>query len=175
VPSWDESFSWDGSRLETTRPVLVDVGAAGKGYLADLVGNVLRGAGINEFVVDASGDIVHLGRDAIRVGLEHPRDPSKAIGVIPLRNRALCASATNRRVWGNGMHHILDATTGLPTSRVIATWAVADTGLVADGLATALFVGEVHRLAERFEFQYVRMFSGGRVEFSPDLDGELFL
>jgi thiamine biosynthesis lipoprotein len=44
----------------------------------------------------------------------------------------------------------------------------------ADGLATALFFADPARLAERFDFEYVSMYSSGRVEFSPNLDGELF-
>lgn len=175
VPRWEDSVAWDGHALTTLRPVVLDVGAAGKGYLVDIVGELLHGAGIHEFVIDASGDIVHAGPTAIRVGLEHPLDPTRAIGVVNLKAGSLCASATNRRTWGDGLHHVIDATTGLPTERVIATWAMAATGLVADGLATALFLAEPARLAERFEFEFVRMFADGRVERSVDLDGELFV
>ncbi|HEX3678700.1 MAG TPA: hypothetical protein VHU90_03175, partial [Galbitalea sp.] len=46
VPVWDDIMRWDGTRLTTTAPVLVDVGAAGKGYLVDLVAGVLNDAGI---------------------------------------------------------------------------------------------------------------------------------
>jgi thiamine biosynthesis lipoprotein len=69
---------------------------------------------------------------------------------------------------------VIDATTGLPTRTVIATWAVADTALEADGLATALFFVDAELLAAEFGFSYVRMFANGTVEFSPNLDGELF-
>lgn len=174
VPRWQDSIAWDGHQLTAIRPVVIDVGGAGKGYLADIVGELIADAGIPEFIVDASGDLVHRGSDGIRVGLEHPLDATKAIGVARLHNQSLCASATNRRAWGNGIHHIIDATTGLPARDVIATWAIASTGLLADGLATALFRPNLARLVDEFEFEYVRMFADGRVECSPSLDGELF-
>ena len=174
VPPWDEAVAWDGSRLTALQPVIVDVGAAGKGYLVDLVAALLRKHGVGEYVVDASGDMLHRGAGSLRVGLEHPLDPTKAIGVYELRNRALCASATNRRSWGEGLHHIIDVATGLPTRRVIATWVVADTALLADGLATALFFAEEAQLS-RFDFQFVRMFANGHIEHSGTFDGELFL
>lgn len=174
VPSWDEAFSWDGSRLTVLRPVVVDVGAAGKGYLVDLVAARLRERGIDEYVVDASGDMVQSGPEACRVALEHPLDSTKAIGVVELRDRALCSSATNRRHWGSGLHHVIDVATGLPTRNVIATWALAPTALLADGLATALFFAGEEELS-RFSFQFVRMFSDGRVEHSANFEGELFL
>lgn len=174
VPAWEDAVAWDGTTLTTYRPVLVDVGAAGKGYLVDLVVGVLRDAGIDEYVVDASGDLVHRGDTPLRVALEHPLDPTVAIGVYELSNGALCASAPGRRAWGEGLHHILDAVTGDPTSTVAATWAMASTGLVADGLATALFFASAAELAADFDFEYVRMFPNSAVEYSTQFSGELF-
>lgn len=174
VPEWHEAISWNGSELTTYTPALLDVGAAGKGYLVDLIAAVLREHGIVASTVDASGDILHRGETALRVALEHPLDASKAIGVVSVKNQAICASAPNRRAWA-GLHHILDARTGLPTDRIIATWAIAATALEADGLATALFFAEPATLAEEFDFQWVRMLSTGRIEHSPELNGELFL
>jgi FAD:protein FMN transferase len=174
VPIWDDIMHWDGTRLVTSAPVLVDVGAAGKGYLVDLVAVVLRDAGIDEYLIDASGDLLHRGATPVRVGLEHPFDPTQAIGVCELSNAALCASAPGRRSWGQGLHHILDATTGLPTNTVAATWALAATGLLADGLATALFFAAAPALGAGARFEYVRMFPDSRIEYSRSFPGELF-
>ena len=174
VPVWDDIMHWDGTRLTTTAPVLVDVGAAGKGYLVDLVAVVLRDAGFDEYLIDASGDLLHSGEAPVRVGLEHPFDPTQAIGICELSNAALCASAPGRRSWGPGLHHILDATTGLPTETVAATWALAPSGLQADGLATALFFAAAPALGAGFKFEYVRMFPDSRIEYSRSFPGELF-
>jgi thiamine biosynthesis lipoprotein len=174
VPEWHEALSWNGSELTTHTPAMLDLGAAGKGYLVDLVAQVLREHGVDASTVDASGDILHCGDSELRVALEHPLDTSKAIGVVSVHNQAIGASAPNRRAWA-GLHHILDARTGLPTDRIIATWAIAATALEADGLATALFFAEPTELAAEFDLQWVRMFSTGRVEYSPELNGELFV
>jgi len=174
VPAWADAIAWDGAALTTLRPVVLDVGAAGKGYLVDIVGGLLRAAGHTEFIVDGSGDILHHGPSTMRVALEHPLDTTKAIGIANVGEGAICSSATNRRAWGNGLHHVIDATTGLPTRDVIATWAVAETALEADGIATALFFGDPGRIASQFRFAYVRVFATGRVESSPEFDGELF-
>ena len=98
----------------------------------------------------------------------------KAIGIANVGDRALCASASNRRAWGDGLHHVIDATTGLPTRRIIATWAVAATALEADGLATALFFADPERLEQEFDFTWVTVRSDLTVAFSPKLDGEVF-
>lgn len=174
VPAWGDAISWDGEHLDTVGSVLLDVGAAGKGYLVDLVSELLSGAGIGTHVVDASGDLVARGSTAERVALEHPADPSKAIGVVPLTEGALAASAVNRRTWGDGLHHVIDAVTGLPTASVVATWALAPNALHADGLATALFFDPAPELVEAEGVSYVRMFADGRVQSSPSFPGELF-
>jgi len=172
--AWDDAIAWDGQSLTAHRPVTVDVGAAGKGYLVDIVGAILAEHGHRDFIVDAGGDMLRHGAGTIRVGLEHPTDATRAIGVIELGSGAVCASATNRRAWGEGLHHVIDPVTGLPTSRVLATWALASTALEADGLATALFFTSPERLASDFDFQYVVVDSTGRVTYSPDLPGEMF-
>ena len=174
VPAWADAMSWDGQYLDTTRSVLLDVGAAGKGYLVDLVSTILTGFGIATHVVDASGDLVARGATSETVALEHPADPAKAIGVVPLADGALAASAVNRRTWGDGLHHVIDAVTGLPTSSVIATWALAPDAMHADGLATALFFDPDLNLFANADVSYVRMFANGRVEHSPSFPGELF-
>src|SRR5690606_32245587 len=100
------------------------------------------------------GDILVNGTPA-RIGLEHPADPTKAVGAVSVRDSAIAASAPNRRAWPNrrasdgGLHHVLDATTGLPTSGILATWAIAPTAMQADGLATALFFADPERLRTR--------------------------
>lgn len=174
IPAWDDVLAWDGEVLSTVRPVVLDVGAAGKGYLVDILGAMLAEHGVAEFTMDASGDILRRGSGSIRVGLEHPLDPALAIGVVNLRDGSICGSASNRRAWGDGLHHVVDAITGLPTRTVIAAWAMAATALEADGIATALFFTEPARIAEQFEYSYVRMHHDSTVEFSPGIDGELF-
>jgi thiamine biosynthesis lipoprotein len=171
---WMAEVSRTGSVVTTATPVLIDVGAAGKGYLVDLVGEVLRSGAIDDFVIDASGDLLVSGRQPRRVALEHPLDPSLAVGVVELESGSICASGSNRRVWGEGSHHIVDGRTGEPTRDVIATWAIAETALTADGLATALFFTEPSVLARAFAFSYVRVFASGRIEYSADLPGEVF-
>jgi thiamine biosynthesis lipoprotein len=173
-PTWAIDVRREGRTLFTRRPLLIDVGAVGKGYLVDLVSTLLHAAGVERFVVDASGDLRHSGPRGIRVGLEHPLDARLVIGVAQVRDSALCASSTSRRAWGNGLHHLVDARSGTPSRQVLAAWAVAESAMLADGLATALFFTSGAELARHFRFGYVRMLADGRAEHSTDFDGELF-
>ncbi|WP_309129011.1 FAD:protein FMN transferase [Microbacterium sp.] len=169
---WTTTLRWTASELTLDAPAVIDVGALGKGRLVDLVLAALSDVP-GRVVIDASGDLRVRG-GAIRVGLEHPYDASRAIGVVEVGDGALCASAVNRRAWGDGLHHVLDARTGVPVRRWAATWAVAGEAMRADAVATALFFEGGERLAAHWGVQWVRMTTDGRVQRSPEFGGEVF-
>ncbi|QCR19943.1 FAD:protein FMN transferase [Agrococcus sp. SGAir0287] len=166
-PAWDAALRWEGTTLRALQPLVLDVGAAGKGQLVDLVCDVLAAHGVRDVVVDASGDLRHAGTgDAgrpTRVALEDPRALGHAIGVVEVSGEAFCASAGNRRRWA-GRHHILDGRTGAPVDEVIGTWVIAERAMVADAIATALSFAPVGVLARHWSFEHARMYAGGQVE-----------
>lgn len=81
--------------LTTLKPVVLDVGAAGKGYAIDSMATVLQEYSVDSFIIDGSGDILHKNLNPERIGLEDPKNVGKVIGEIELNNKALCASATD--------------------------------------------------------------------------------
>lgn len=175
---WRERLTWTDGRLSITEPAVIDVGALGKGRLVDRVVAVLAPHVHGDVAVDASGDLWVRGAPQ-RIALEHPYDPRRAIGVVELGDAALCASATNRRAWGDGLHHVLDARTGEPVRTIAATWAIAPAGVPsptmrADAIATALFFDGGPALAFEWGIEWVRMSTDGRVEWSPGSTAELF-
>ena len=173
-PAWDEVLDWNGTSITTTAPVVLDVGAAGKGLLVDLLAGELAAEGIESYVIDGSGDLLAHGPQSVDVALEHPYNPAQAIGVVPLKGRSLCASAANRRAWGDGLHHVLDGTTGQPVRTAVATWALAEKAVVADALATALFFVPGSTLEETFDFSWLTVFSDGSAAYSAEFEGTLF-
>ncbi|MGP3536297.1 FAD:protein FMN transferase [Microbacterium sp. RD1] len=170
---WRKILAWTDETMTLREPASIDVGALGKGRLVDLVFHRIRGRVPGDITVDASGDLVAHGATQ-RVGLEHPFRPGQAIGVIEVTDAALCASAVTRRAWGDGLHHVLDARTGMPVEAYVATWVTAPTAMLADGLATALFFDGGPELAAAKAAQWVRMRTDGRVEWSPGCTAELF-
>lgn len=174
-PAWDDVVHVDGSTVHTMSPITIDIGAAGKGLLVDLVGDVLDQHGAGSSIVDASGDLrIRRAAQPVRIALEHPRDPRRAIGLVEISEGAVCASADNRRTWGDGLHHILDGRSGRPVHDVVATWAVADTAMLADGAATALFFLSPSELWERFGVHGVRMTGDGMIERTLAFPGTVF-
>ncbi|MHA7238332.1 FAD:protein FMN transferase [Arthrobacter sp. TMS1-12-1] len=172
--AWDDTLVWTDDGITLHEPATLDVGAAGKGQLVDLMLEYLLAEGHEDVIVDASGDMRRSASGTITVALEHPYDRSSAIGTVGLGTGALCASASNRRAWGDGLHHVLDARTGRSVDTVVATWALAADAMTADGLCTALFLTDPADLAGTFAFDYVLMYSDGRARCSAPLAGALF-
>jgi thiamine biosynthesis lipoprotein len=171
---WQRLLTWDADEVRLSVPATIDVGAAGKGRLVDIVAAFVGPRTTGTIVVDASGDLAVRG-GPVRVGLEHPYDTRRAIGVWTISDGALCASAINRRAWGDGLHHVLDARTGEPVRTYAATWARAHDALHADAAATALFFDGGPELAYRWGVEWARMTTDGRVEWSPGGGEGLFL
>ena len=173
-PRWEDALTWDGTVLTNRVPLVLDIGAAGKGQLVDLLAAELQSIGEESFLIDASGDLFRCGPEPVTVALEHPYHPTQAIGMVPVSGGALCASASNRRVWGDGLHHVLDGTTGRPITTAVATWTMAESTMLADALATALFFVPGAELEQTFDFSWLTVFSDGSAAYSAGFEGTLF-
>ncbi len=165
VKNYVEVVQRVGNTFTMKEKAQLDVGAAGKGFLIDEIAETLQKNGHESFVVDGSGDMRVVGESSEIVGLENPNNTTEIIGKVHVANRALCASAINRRAWGE-WHHIIDPTTSRPVKDIIATWVIADSAMIADGLSTALFFVSPQKLAERYTYEYMRMRADGSVEYS---------
>ncbi len=164
----------DDTHIELRQSVLLDLGALGKGYFVDRIADLLAAEGVRRFLVDGSGDVYYRGDgQPLRAGLEHPGDPTKAIGVFTITEGALCGSAGNRRRWRQ-YHHTIDPHTLRSPEEVIATWAYAGTAALADGLATCLFFAEPEAIEGLPPFEYCVLNREYRVRRSRGFAAELF-
>lgn len=131
--------------------VQLDFGGVAKGYAADQIGALLRGYGINDFLVDIGGDILASGQSPAglpwRVGVNRPV-PDGAhddlFMVLNVRDRAVVTSGDYRQYMiheGRHYSHVLDPRTGRPVQNNVAGVTVmADSATFADALATGLMV-----------------------------------
>ena len=173
--AWEDVMRRSGRTLTLLEPALLDLGALGKGYLIDIVGAVLTDHGIHSFTINAGGDILYRSAagEKLRIGLEDPADPARAIGVAEIASGGICGSAGNRRAW-KGFHHIIDPHTVTSPVHIKALWVSAETTLLADGLATALFFAEPEALEAHFRFGYAILYADGTGRISPSFPGTFF-
>lgn len=173
-PTWGRDLTHHGSTLVTRSAVQLDFGACGKGYLVDLISDLLQSRQGDEsvpasgdYLIDAGGDMRIRSSEPVQIAMEDPGDLSCGVGQVSLSNGSLCASAPSRRRWtvksgGDSqeglivLHHILNAIDGLPANQILATWVVDQEACIptarADGLATALFLVEPDTVAQDFHY-----------------------
>ena len=169
--AWEEAIEIKPNTIIVKLPVLLDFGAAGKGYLVDIIAHLLYTNDIDQFCIDAGGDMII--RDLPqKIGLEDPYDDTRILGTVEITNGALCASAGNRRKW-KGYHHIINPKTLQPVDNVKATWVKAENAVLADGIATSLFFVSPEILSRTFNFEYA-MIEGDDMKISNGFNAELF-
>ncbi len=128
--------------------MMLDVGGIAKGYAADEALSVLREHGIRRALVAASGDLAigdpPPGKTGWRVGIDSMSAPaSKFTRVLELHNAAVSTSGDTEQfldIGGVRYSHIIDPATGMGLTDRIAVTVVAEKGIDADGLATAVSV-----------------------------------
>lgn len=171
-PAWDAVIEGEAPHITLKQPALFDFGSIGKGYLIDLVGEIIEDSGIQNYIINAGGDIRHRG-EPIRIGLENPSNFEEAIGIATVASASFCGSSGSRRKWA-GFHHIMDPRTLASPNHVLATWVSAPTTIVADAIATCLFLVPADTLKPHADFEYAILRPGNSIESSAGFQGEFF-
>lgn len=176
VRKWDNVMNYFDFTLETKEPVILDFGAMGKGYLIDIISEILQQNNIFNYTINAGGDIAYknTGGKKLRVGLENPSDFNEAVGVAEILDESICGSSGSRRAWGK-YHHIINPETIESPGHILALWVVAKTTLLADALATALFFVSPEKLIEKYNFEYAIINKDNSVLVSKNFPGSFFV
>ena len=126
----------------------IDTGAFGKGAALRSAGQRLRAHGITEALLDLGGQLLALGQDG-RTGapwsaeVAHPRGRGEPVARLVLEDVSAATSGNSERAVtarGEPLGHLLDPRTGRPAPIWGSVTVVAADPLVADVLATALYV-----------------------------------
>lgn len=173
VLRWEDVLSYDAQNITLSSPTFLDFGAGGKGYLIDIIGDILSKHDIHTFCIDGSGDILTRSDTKLRVGLEHPNNDNQIIGVVEIQNESICGSSGNRRKWDR-FHHILNPHTRLSPVDILSTWVIAKDTVTADALATCLFLTKPETLLTEFEFEYLLLNANYTINKSAGFHAELY-
>jgi thiamine biosynthesis lipoprotein len=122
----------------------IGLGGIAKGYAADRVAEVLRAAGVDNYVLHLGGETVI--RDVswdgdVRAGIRDPRGPGTF--AFFTWQGAVNTSGDYERFFrheGVRYHHIIDPATARPARKTRSATVLSGSATDADALATALFV-----------------------------------
>lgn len=153
------------SEIQLNEPVLIDIGAIGKGFWVDKISELLNKHNLQKFFVDGSGDIFFKNTfddEKLKVGIEYipeifDNKRRELLGYAEIFNEAICGSGIQKRNWSikkeDNLHHVLDANTNLPTTNILSVWVKTKKCCEADALSTALFFTKPEEILG-IDFQY---------------------
>ena len=133
-----------------TAGVGVDIGSMGKGYAGDAIANALSENGFSAGIVNLGGNIRVFGKNPNKesgeytIGIKDPNDVSRLFATVDVSGKNVVTSGSYERYFeyeGKKYHHIIDPDTGYPCDNgVSSVTIIAENGLLADILSTAVFV-----------------------------------
>lgn len=128
----------------------IHVGAVAKGYACELVKNDLVKNGYNQFVISAGGNVVAVGQDSENengwnVGIQNPdtHTTNDIVDTVEVKDKAVVTAGSYQRYFtvdGKRYHHIIDPATLMPTIYYDSVTVICDDSMVADFMATTLFI-----------------------------------
>ncbi len=168
------------------RGMRMHLGGIGKGYAIDRGVTLLRGMGIDNFMIQSGGDFYisgHRGDRAWRVGIRDPRGPADRIfAALDLADGTFSTSGDYERFFfkdGRRYHHLLDPDLGEPAVGCRSVTIVTNLATLADGLSTGVFILGPEKgmaLIERLpDVEGVIVTSNNEVLVSSGLQGKLLM
>jgi thiamine biosynthesis lipoprotein len=143
----------DGMIEKDDPRIMLDCSAIAKGFGSDMVADMLRSKGIDDFMVEIGGEIVVSGHNPKgklwNIGISKPVDDSLSVNnelqtVIPVTDIAIATSGNYRNFYvkdGRKYAHTIDPHTCMPVSHSLLSATVfAQDCATADALATSMMV-----------------------------------
>jgi FAD:protein FMN transferase len=125
----------------------IHLGGIGKGYAVEHAMNILRRAGLRDFMIQAGGDLYvggHKDGRLWRLGINDPRGPEgHSFATVDLTDSTFSTSGDYARFFMKGgmrYHHILDPATGQPARLCRSVTIVSESPVVADAIAKGVFI-----------------------------------
>lgn len=171
----------DTGNVTLAQGMQIDLGSIAKGYTGDCLSQLFKEGGVTSGLVNLGGNVQAIGAkpdgSAWRVGIQDPAS-AETLAVVEVVDQAVITSGGYERYFeadGQTYWHILDPDTGAPArSGLLSATIVGSSGLVCDGLSTALFVMGVEEAAELWrsqgDFEAVLVAEDGTIYITAGLE-----
>ena len=173
----------EGKVFLKKKGMAVDLGGIAKGYAVDRAFELLKSLGYKDLIVNAGGDLRVGGlknNQPWSIGIQHPRESQNFLARISISDMAVATSGDYERFFiyeGRRYHHIFNPKDGFPTDDCQSVTVLCKEGMMADALATAVFVlgpEKGYALCQKLEgVDCLIMDKEGKIIFSPGLKGRI--
>ncbi len=165
--------------------MLIDLGAAAKGYTGDVLAGIFKKNNIGSAVVSLGGNVQAVGSKPDgsdwKVSIRDPFDENGQVCIVSVSDKAVVTSGNYERFFtgedGKRYCHIIDPSTGHPADNGLASVTViSESGILCDCLSTAMFVkgkdGAEKYWKENGGFDMIIVTSDGEVFVTEGIAGK---
>jgi thiamine biosynthesis lipoprotein len=145
------------NKIRVPANAALDFGGIGKGYMLDELAELFAAENIDNYCVSLGGDVLCQGHDydadawTIRVLNTTSTDAIESVTNQKGSKLAVASSGTVKRR-GPDWHHIIDPSTGMPSSsNVLVATVLSDSGAAADVIAKTLVIDPI--MADQADIQ----------------------
>ncbi len=138
-------------RISFARPGMgLTLNSGAQGYITDRVTDVLRAHGFDRMLVDMGEPRALSAKpdgSAWRIAIANPADPSRAVVTLEVVDKCVSTSGGYGTLFdtAGAFTHLINTRTGSTAPALLGVSVVADSGIVADGLSTAMLMAPVER------------------------------
>ena len=165
----------------------LDLGAVGKGYMGDILSELLKEQGVTSALLDIGGNIQMIGRkpdgSRWRLGIQNPFGEG-SLGVLECEDGAVVTSGNYERYFigedGKQYGHIIDPSTGRPAESGLASVSImAKQGGLCDALSTAVYVMGIEKATEYWRenggFEMLLVTDNDEIYLTEGMEGDFSL
>lgn len=138
-------------RIAFARPGMgLTLNSGAQGYITDRVADVLRAHGFDRMLVDMGEPRALSAKpdgSAWRIGIANPADPGSTVTTLEVVDKCVATSGGYGTLFDDAglFTHLIDTRTGRTAPAMLGVSVVADAGIVADGLSTAMLMAPAAR------------------------------
>jgi len=136
----------DGNLYTKYNGVKIDLGAIAKGYVTEIVSDYLEDNGINNYIINAGGN-VKVGKaydkDSFIVGITDPDNTNSIFTKVNINNLSVVTSGSYQRyceLEGNLYSHVINPVTKYPSNYVKSVTVIGEDSTLCDIYSTYLFL-----------------------------------
>jgi thiamine biosynthesis lipoprotein len=139
----------ENNHVSFSRPGMgLTLNSGAQGYITDRVTDILRAHGFDRMLVDMGEPrAISTKPDgtAWRIGIANPANPGSTLTTLEVVNKCVATSGGYGTLFDSAgaFTHILNTRTGRTAPALLGVSVVADKGIIADGLSTAMLMAPV--------------------------------
>ncbi len=130
-------------------PALIDFSANAKGYIIDKTVLFMKNKGINNFIINAGGDLYISGKkhkEYFKTGIIDPNNKTKPLSIINIENMAVATSGNYERYFiekDKYINHIFSGITFEPVNNYKSVSVISEMAEKSDGFATLFYLLDI--------------------------------